>query len=59
VLGLAALLLGPAPTSSGFGLIGDSLSLSQRDFRVFNNFGDATANDNLTPDDNFPATREP
>jgi hypothetical protein len=54
LLGLAALLLGPAPTSSGFDLIGDSLSLSQRDFRVFNNFGDASANDNLTPDDNFP-----
>ncbi len=53
-LGAAALLLGPAPISEGFSLIGDNLSLSQRDFRIFNNFVDAAANDNQEPDYNFP-----
>jgi len=53
-LGLAAMLFGPANTSEGFSLIGDSLSLSQRDFRVYNNFSKAITNDNTTPDDNFP-----
>ncbi|MEM7308393.1 MAG: matrixin family metalloprotease [Planctomycetota bacterium] len=53
-LGGAALLLGPAPTSEGFSLIGDSLNQSQRDFRVFNNFSKALTNDNQTPDNNFP-----
>jgi hypothetical protein len=53
-LGGAALLLGPAPTSEGYSLIGDSLGLSQRDFRVYNNFSKAITNDNVTPDDNFP-----
>ncbi|MEM7308389.1 MAG: matrixin family metalloprotease [Planctomycetota bacterium] len=53
-LGGAALLLGPAPTSEGYSLIGGSLSTAQRDFRIFNNFTDATANNNQVPDPQFP-----
>ena len=53
-LGGAALLLGPAPVSEGYSLIGDSLGQSQRDFRIYNNFSKAITNDNVTPDDNFP-----
>lgn len=53
-LGGAALVVGPAPTSNGYSLIGDNLSLSQRDFRVYNNFSKAITNDNTTPDANFP-----
>ncbi|MBM3975802.1 MAG: matrixin family metalloprotease [Planctomycetes bacterium] len=43
-----------APRSVGYTLIGGSLSLSQRDVRVFDNFTDSTANDNVTADVNFP-----
>ena len=56
-LGAALGLLGvlSAPTSSAaFSLIGGSLGTAQRDFRVFNNFTDASANNNLTPHANFP-----
>jgi hypothetical protein len=53
-LGGAAMLLGPAPTSDGYSLIGGSLSTSQRDVRVFNNFTDTSANDNQIPDTQFP-----
>ena len=53
-LGGAAMLLGPAPTSEGYSLIGGSLSTSQRDVRIFNNFTDSTANNNQTADDQFP-----
>jgi hypothetical protein len=43
------------PTSTAaFSLIGESLDLGQRDFRVFNNFADAPANDNTIPHPNFP-----
>jgi len=43
------------PTSTaGFTTIGGSLGLSQRDFRVFNNFTDSQANNNTTPHPNFP-----
>jgi IPT/TIG domain-containing protein/matrixin len=47
-------------TLVGFTLIGGSLAVGttgngyQRDFRVFNNFGDATANNNTTPNGSFP-----
>jgi hypothetical protein len=40
--------------TAAYTLIGGNLSLSQRDFRVFNNFTDATANNNTTPHVNFP-----
>jgi hypothetical protein len=34
-------------------LIGHNLDLDQRDFRIWNNFSDATANDNTTADPDF------
>ena len=52
-LGLGATLATPE-VSEGYSLIGGSLSHSQRDFRVFNNFTDAAANNNQTPDPMFP-----
>jgi len=48
----AALFLLPA--SEGFSLIGGSLGQSQRDIRIYNVFNDATANDNTTPNAQFP-----
>ncbi len=52
-VGLASALLLPM-SSDGYTLIGGSLSQSQRDFRVFNNFTGAAANDNQVPDAHFP-----
>jgi hypothetical protein len=52
-LGVAAVLVFPKD-SVGYTTIGGSLSLSQRDVRVFNNFTDTTANNNTTPDANWP-----
>jgi len=43
----------PAPADA-FSFLGGSLGLTQRDFRVFNNFTDASANNNTTPHPNFP-----
>jgi hypothetical protein len=43
----------PANTAA-FSTIGGSLSLSQRDFRVWNNFSDVTANNNTVPHASFP-----
>lgn len=51
--GAVASLSSPADTS-GFALLGGDLGVAQRDFRVFNNFGDASANNNTTPHPNFP-----
>ena len=54
-IGGAALLLAPARESYGFSKIGGSLSASsQRDFRIRNNFADSAANNNTTPDANWP-----
>ncbi len=51
---LAALgLLLPAH-SAGYLVFGDRLDLSQRDFRIWNNFTDPEANSNTTPDPDFP-----
>jgi hypothetical protein len=50
---LALGLLLPA-RSEGFMVFGDRLDLSQRDFRIWNNFTDPEANSNLTPDPDFP-----
>jgi hypothetical protein len=58
-LGGAALLLVPARTSQAFSKIGGSLSEDQRDVRVFDNFLDATANNNTTPSSQFPAGSGP
>ncbi len=51
--GAVASLSAPVDTAA-YTTIGGNLSLSQRDFRVFNNFTDATANNNTTPHVNFP-----
>jgi hypothetical protein len=53
-LGGAALLLAPARESVAFAKLGGSLGETQRDVRVFDNFTDATANDNVTPASQFP-----
>ena len=52
-LAAASLLLTPTE-SVGFTTIGGTLSQGQRDFRVFNNFSDSAANNNTTPDANWP-----
>lgn len=45
------------PVDTGaYSTLGHSLGTSQRDFRVFNNFTDASANNNNTPDGLFPGT---
>jgi hypothetical protein len=40
--------------TAGFSLLGGSLSLDERAFRVWNNFSDLTANNNTVPQANFP-----
>ena len=55
-LSLGTVLLTPG-TSEGYSLIGGQLSQSQRDFRIFNNFTDSDANNNQTPDDQFPGAQ--
>ena len=50
-----AFLFSAAQEAEGYTLIGGSLSQSQRDFRVFNNFTGASDNNNQTPDPQFPA----
>ena len=50
---LALGLLLPA-RSEGFMVFGDRLDLSQRDFRIWNNFSDPEANSNSTADPDFP-----
>jgi hypothetical protein len=49
----AAWLLVPT-RGSAYVIAGSGLPPGQRDARVYNNFTDATANDNLTPDPDFP-----
>lgn len=51
--GVAALVLVPAATQA-LQSLGWSLSLDQRDVRIYDNFVDATANDNLARDPSFP-----
>ncbi|MFT4538483.1 MAG: hypothetical protein ACI835_000918 [Planctomycetota bacterium] len=53
-LSAAISLLSLAPKSEAFSLLGHSLDLDQRDFRVSNNFTDASANDNQNPYNQFP-----
>jgi hypothetical protein len=50
---LVAALSWPASVAA-YSLLGESLGLDQRDFRVFNNFQDPQANDNVVPHFNFP-----
>ena len=56
VLVFAVVLLGSVP-GSAFTLLGHSLGPGQRDFRIFNNFADASANSNQVPDPNFPGAQ--
>jgi|RhiMethySRZTD1v2_1073278.scaffolds.fasta_scaffold12045_2 hypothetical protein len=53
VVSLMASLAAPTQTAA-FTVIGESLGLDQRDFRVFNNFTNPEANDNTIPHPNFP-----
>jgi len=52
-LGIACLLVAPRE-SVGYTTIGGSLNLGQRDVRVYNNWTKASANNNTTPDANWP-----
>ena len=53
-MGVLAVVLSLDPAAVGYSLLGGTLPLSQRDFRVYNNFLDPDANDNITPHANFP-----
>ena len=53
VAAIAAALLLPI-RGAAFATNGGFLGLGQRDFRVFDNFTAPAANDNVTPDPNFP-----
>jgi len=53
-LAAAALLLAPPRAVRAFSLLGTDLDLDQRDFRLYNNFLDASANDNTTVHPSFP-----
>ena len=55
-LASVALLLGPSH-AQGFVLLGFALPLDFRSVRVCNNFGDASANDNLTADPQWPGAK--
>ena len=52
-LGAAFLMMTPKE-STGFSLLGHSLSTSQADFRVFNNFTDTAANNNTVGTTQYP-----
>ena len=52
-LGATFLMMTPAE-STGFSVLGHSLSPTQADFRVFNNFLDAQANNNTVITENYP-----
>lgn len=54
VLAGSWLLLARAPHLPAWTTTGDHLDLSQRDFRLFDNFTQATLHDNLTPHPNWP-----
>jgi hypothetical protein len=51
----AALLLSPAETRA-FNVFGDVLDMTLRDYRILNTFSDFRANDNVTPDPDFPGS---
>lgn len=50
---LAVVVLAPRPVT-GYSTTGESLSLAQRTVRVFDNFGDVQANNNASPDPDWP-----
>ena len=51
---LLAVLFWPMGELSAYSTLGGILSQSQRDFRVYNNFADASTNENITEHPNFP-----
>ncbi len=51
----AAVLLSPAETRA-FEVFGDVLDMTLRDYRILNTFADFRANDNVTPDPDFPGS---
>ena len=54
-LGAAAVLLAPAKQSYGFSKLGGALNVgSERDWRTHRVWADASANNNQTPDSNYP-----
>ena len=53
-LGLAGSFLTFTPEADGFSTLGFELGINQRDFRVFNNFTDVAANNNQTPEADYP-----
>lgn len=55
-IGGAAFLALPS-SSKAYTTIGGNLGVGQRDYRVFNNFTDPEANNNTTPDANFPGAQ--
>ncbi len=55
--GLAALAALGSNPSRAYNLLGGSLPLNYRDFRFYNNFADPTANDNKTPQKNYPGAK--
>ncbi len=50
----SAFLLTGSQEAHGWSTLGGSLSQSQRDFRIYNNFSDGSDNNNQTPDPQFP-----
>lgn len=55
-LALAFMLSQPAQPGGAFTLLGHSLGIDQRDFRVLNNFSDIAANDNTVEHPAFPGS---
>ena len=49
----AAIVFLSSGTMMGYSLLGFELGLGQRDFRIYNNFKDGTANNNRIPDADF------
>lgn len=52
-LAAAAVMLAPTPTRA-YSVFGDTLDLTQRDYRIWNNFTDPEANDNQSADPDYP-----
>jgi len=56
-LGLGAAVFLPGKDATAYALSGFTLNQGQRDFRIYNNFTDTQANNNQTPDPNFPGAQ--
>ena len=53
----AAMVFTGGNTTEGYSLLGSSLNLNQRDFRVYNGLTNSGANNNTTPDPEFPGSQ--